>query len=435
MVNLSKIRSSVGVAIGLATLFVFLWFAVLNFGGLLRTNFRPLRSLSAGNRWNATSEKHGVDNTDPASVHLQPVTDLILPALVANEKENGEQKTEQKVPITDRTGKSTPAPAPHKASPNQQSASKITRCLSNLCKPVPNSCCCGFPVPASSADQARLVPNLSNVPKEADIIAKYASAGIKPGGSWAPSGCVHSQQLALVIPYRNRKANLMIFLQHMHSYLQAQKLNYTIIVVDQVDELSFNRAMLFNVGILEALKERNYTCFAFHDVDNIPVDPMLSYWCDDQPTHMSSRTDKWQWGLPYQTFAGGVIKQQTTDLRKMNGFATVFWGWGGEDDDIMIRWRSAGMKFQRPSDGQGNYATIKRDHTRGSSPAFDRFALLRTSAQRMSIDGLNTTQYSVQSKELLPLYTHLQVKLVKNEKFEYLYKKAEDMKKDKGKKA
>jgi hypothetical protein len=54
----------------------------------------------------------------------------------------------------------------------------------------------------------------------------------------------------------------------------------------------FNRAKLMNIGFLEALKQNDYQCFIFHDVDLIPEDDRNLYTCPEQPRHMSVAIDK-----------------------------------------------------------------------------------------------------------------------------------------------
>lgn len=42
--------------------------------------------------------------------------------------------------------------------------------------------------------------------------------------------------------------------------------------------------------------------------------------------------------LPYKMYFGGVSALSPLHYLKMNGFPNNYWGWGGEDDDIGIRW-------------------------------------------------------------------------------------------------
>lgn len=57
------------------------------------------------------------------------------------------------------------------------------------------------------------------------------------------------------------------------------------------DEI-FNRAKLLNIGYVEALKEYDYDCFVFSDVDLIPMDDRNTYRCFSQPRHLSVSMDK-----------------------------------------------------------------------------------------------------------------------------------------------
>ena len=44
------------------------------------------------------------------------------------------------------------------------------------------------------------------------------------------------------------------------------------IVVFKDDTDSFNRGMLLNIGYVEAMKDFNWDCVIFHDVDLLPED-------------------------------------------------------------------------------------------------------------------------------------------------------------------
>jgi beta-1,4-galactosyltransferase 1 len=41
--------------------------------------------------------------------------------------------------------------------------------------------------------------------------------------------------------------------------------------------------------------------------------------------------------MPYYKFFGGAIALSTENMRAMNGFSNLYYGWGGEDDDSYNR--------------------------------------------------------------------------------------------------
>ena len=61
----------------------------------------------------------------------------------------------------------------------------------------------------------------------------------------------------------------------------------------QAGNLAFNKAKLMNIGFLEAIKDADYDCVVFHDVDLLPEDDRLLYHCGDTPRHLSVAIDKY----------------------------------------------------------------------------------------------------------------------------------------------
>ena len=59
------------------------------------------------------------------------------------------------------------------------------------------------------------------------------------GGEWRPDSCQARHHVALVIPFRNRLGQLLVFLNHIHTFLQRQELHYRIYVVTQVSSLTY----------------------------------------------------------------------------------------------------------------------------------------------------------------------------------------------------
>lgn len=60
----------------------------------------------------------------------------------------------------------------------------------------------------------------------------------------------------------------------------------------QAGNYTFNRAKLMNVGFREAMREEDWDCLFFHDVDLIPEDDRNTYICDSNPKHAAIAMDK-----------------------------------------------------------------------------------------------------------------------------------------------
>ncbi|CAF4148646.1 unnamed protein product [Rotaria sordida] len=117
-------------------------------------------------------------------------------------------------------------------------------------------------------------------------IEEHHGADIHVGGHWFPKTCRAEQRLAIIVPYRNRESHLKLFLDIMHPFLKKQELDYTIFVINQHGDEEFNRAALFNVGYIEAMKLYSFDCFIFHDVDLFPEDLRNLYKCGGTPIHL-----------------------------------------------------------------------------------------------------------------------------------------------------
>jgi hypothetical protein len=106
------------------------------------------------------------------------------------------------------------------------------------------------------------------------------------------------QNLAIIVPYRNREDNLKVFLNNMLPFWTRQKVNYGVYLIEPADGTKFNRALLMNIGFVESQKDKidqfnathippvnitenfpgtanqstspvtlNWNCWIFHDVD------------------------------------------------------------------------------------------------------------------------------------------------------------------------
>ncbi|KAJ7397974.1 Beta-1,4-galactosyltransferase 1 [Pitangus sulphuratus] len=258
---------------------------------------------------------------------------------------------------------------------------------------------------------------------------------IKAGGRFAPKDCIALQKVAIIIPFRNREEHLKYWLYYLHPILQRQQLDYGVYVINQGlaedqeraaenqtltpgailcfanqdGEEEFNRAKLLNIGFAEALKEYDYDCFVFSDVDLIPMDDRNTYKCYSQPRHLSVSMDKFGFRLPYNQYFGGVSALSKEQFTKINGFPNNYWGWGGEDDDIYNRLVFKGMGISRPDAVIGKCRMIRHTRDRKNEPNPERFDRIAHTRETMNSDGLNTLSYKVLRTDKYPLYTKITV--------------------------
>ena len=135
-------------------------------------------------------------------------------------------------------------------------------------------------------------------------------------------------KVGIIVPFRDRWEHYKLFKRYIVGYLDKNRYDYSLIVVEQDNSKSFNRGKLCNIGFLEA-KSQGCSHTVFHDIDMLPIDIDYSY--SDRPTHLLSED------LPFDSYFGGITLFPTDQFEKINGFSNLYWGWGYEDDDLRYR--------------------------------------------------------------------------------------------------
>ena len=172
-----------------------------------------------------------------------------------------------------------------------------------------------------------------------------------------------SHHLCILVPFRDRFDELLNFVPYMSDFLSAQKISFSIYVVNQVDPYRFNRAALFNTGFTYVEKTGKCDYLALHDVDLLPANKKLLYnFPEDGPLHLSPP------GLhpkyDYPNFIGGIMLITTEHFKSVNGMSNRFWGWGLEDDEFFARLQEADLELQRPQNIEtGTSNTFKHWHS------------------------------------------------------------------------
>ena len=163
------------------------------------------------------------------------------------------------------------------------------------------------------------------------------------------------KKLGIIVPYRNRPQQLSIFKKHINEYISFP---FELIIVDQVDNLEFNRGKLLNIGFKKA-EELECDYVVFHDIDMLPLNADYSY--EEKPFHLITDLD-----LPegvsrttFDSYFGGVTLFPSNIYKQINGYSNEYFGWGFEDDDLFLRCKENHINLdskkviQRGSEGVG----------------------------------------------------------------------------------
>ncbi|XP_061171294.1 beta-1,4-N-acetylgalactosaminyltransferase bre-4-like [Saccostrea echinata] len=229
---------------------------------------------------------------------------------------------------------------------------------------------------------------------------------LQNGGRYQPPDCKARHRVALIIPFRDRDIHLKILLNNLHAFLMRQQLDYGIFLIDLEETIPFNRALLLNVGFLEANKVHDYQCYVFHDVDLIPENDHNMYSCPEQPRHMSVAIDKMNYRLPYTQIFGGVSAMTREQMLAVNGYSNRFFGWGGEDDDMYNRLKYHNLTISRYTGDVARYKMLSHRRDEGNP---QRFALIKSEKKHNHRDGLSTLKYTVTKMVTKRLYTYIRV--------------------------
>lgn len=205
--------------------------------------------------------------------------------------------------------------------------------------------------------------------------------------------------LCVVVPFRDRFAELLIFAPEISEYLNRKNVLHRILVMHQTDQYRFNRASLINVGYHES---RRIGCdyLAMHDVDLLPLNLDLDYgYPSSGPYHVAA--PEYHPKYHYNKFIGGILILTLFDYQLVNGMSNKYWGWGLEDDEFYLRIVQKNLKINRPqnltTDTTNTFRHIhdktvrKRDTVRIGDQK-------KESRKRDHVTGLNNLIYEIENR-------------------------------------
>lgn len=203
-----------------------------------------------------------------------------------------------------------------------------------------------------------------------------------------PAKAVVPAKLIVVVPYRDRAANLALLVPALHQHLA--DIERRIVVVEQAGNEVFNKGRLMNAGFDLHRDEDAYFCF--HDVDLLPENAACDYTYPATPTHVSLYCSQHDYRTPYANIFGGVVLFNRRDFVRVNGYSNGYWGWGYEDDDIARRARQRGLAIAHR---QGRYTSLSHGHTWKSDDASRRNHARLWSGYPYIADGLSSLRYQL----------------------------------------
>lgn len=156
-------------------------------------------------------------------------------------------------------------------------------------------------------------------------------------------------KLSIIICYRNREEHLIRLIPSLKEALIGQ--DFEIIVAEQNDTFPFKRGNLLNEGA----KASSGDILVLHDVDYVPS-KSVKYWKNDADVFrpvskvnfiLMDNTDRSEEDIPsgYRTFKdkidddffGGVLSINRDAFFQINGYNSLYDGWGLEDADLRER--------------------------------------------------------------------------------------------------
>jgi hypothetical protein len=226
----------------------------------------------------------------------------------------------------------------------------------------------------------------------------------------------------IIVPYRNRKEHLDIFIRDAIPLFEKYLQPFKVVIVEQNEGRLFNRGITINIGFNEYKEQSEY--FFTHDIDTIPKEDCVKNIYTKEPS-IKNNTIMGILTSDCNTL-GGIIKFDSETFIKANGFPNNMWGWGVEDKALQNRAGFMTINVEKNIISSitnpleiANF-TIRddvndrhqdNDFNHRTHFEYDIFKNLGNESKKIHImkSGLNNLEYEVLSKTML----HEHVELIK----------------------
>ena len=210
----------------------------------------------------------------------------------------------------------------------------------------------------------------------------------------------------IIVPYRDREAQLSIFLSHMPYLLEG--LNHEVYFAHQKDRRFFNRGAMKDIGFIHAkekypdhYKDIN---FVFHDVD--------TFLSKKGMTDFKTTKGIVKHVLGFERTFGGIFVMKGSDFENMNGFPCI-WNWGMEDNALKLRWLT---KMKKGNDKKIDYTQFHHINSKkvimlwhGDQKVFNRHEAWNAYERSTNFkDGINKIRNIVKTEVDMDLHSNFE---------------------------
>lgn len=196
---------------------------------------------------------------------------------------------------------------------------------------------------------------------------------------------------SVIIPYRDRAEHLAILAPRLAQVLPDAE----ILVIEQVDGKPFNRGKLLNIGAINAKGQ----WLVMHDVDKVPI--KVSYIAKTYAMILQLCSSE----IQKIGYLGGVTMFETTVFKQyLDGYSNYFWGWGGEDNEMMNH-------INRKNFSVENMFGQWEDLPHPANGTFDWGKWHQAHNLRADDDGLSNCRYEETARTRHHYYTKITVEI------------------------
>jgi len=200
----------------------------------------------------------------------------------------------------------------------------------------------------------------------------------------------YSSKIAIILVYRNTSDNSRLIQKRKYVYwmnnILQKRCEYDVVIVEQNYKDKFNIGKLKNIGFHYLTKKlkKTYDNFIFSDIDMIPDSNLLPYYFKVTDSvnglaHCGTRYEAADISSK-RPFVGGVTSCTANVFTQLNGYPNNFYGWEGEDVNLLLRMYAEKKPLYINS--IGSVIDIEEDENFKSKDIRDKLNELKTKNER-----------------------------------------------------